>query len=592
MSPHLGCYGDKMARTPNIDRFAASGVRFSNATVVAPVCAPCRSSIITGMYPTTLGTHLMRCRARLPDFVQPFPVYLRQAGYYCTNNSKKDYQFVEPPETWDESSAKAHWRNRARPDQPFFAVFNFVGTHESQIFGLAQHRATTVGIEPCDRNAIAATLPPYYPDTAETREDWGRYYDNVAAMDRWFGKMLDQLKADGLADETIVFFWSDHGVGLPRAKRWLYDSGLRVPLVVYVPPKWRDRFPSKEGIVDDRLVMLMDLGPTVLNLAGVAVPSHVQGQPFLGPNQPPAREFAFAARDRMDERYDVIRAVRDGRYKYIVNFQAWKPYYQHVSYGEQSGVMKEIRRLARDGRMPQPVATFCAADKPFEELYDLQRDPHEVDNVIGDPKNRPIVQRMRSAQREWMRKTLDLGLIPESEIVAREEKLGSRQAILHQSGRAELLERLIAAAESVSSGRATDQSLIALLDDPDPAVRWWAVTGLGNLTKVPDIVATSLEQALKDSSPSVRVAAARATCRTGDIDAGMAVLLAALRYPSPWTQLEAALVLDELGNSARPAVDALREIKKGKDDARWGANYPARVAQSILAKWDGGDSSH
>jgi uncharacterized sulfatase len=577
ISPHLGCYGDAHARTPNIDRFAARGVVYSHACVVAPVCAPCRSSIITGMYPTTIGTHLMRCRARLPEFVEPFPTLLRRSGYYCTNNSKTDYQFDPPAETWDASSGRAHWRGRRGPEQPFFAVFNYTGTHESQIFDAAAHRATTAGFAPCDRDAVASTLPPYYPDAPTTREDWGRYYDNIAALDRWFGRMLEQLEEDGLAEDTIVFFWSDHGAGLPRAKRWLYDSGMRVPLIVYVPEKWRGRAGVAEGGVDDRLVCLMDLGPTVLNLAGVAVPEHMQGRAFLGPNAPPPRTLLFAARDRMDERYDVIRAVRDRRYKYIVNFQSWKPYYQHVSYGEQCGVMKEIRRMAAEGILPAAAATFTADSKPFEELYDLQNDPHEIHNLVGEASLREVLRDMRAAQRRWMLETLDLGLIPESEIARREERLGSRYAILRQPDVGDLPERLLAAAESVSAGRAPTAIRIALLKDADPAVRWWGATGLKQ-------VQGGLDKAIQDESPAVRIAAAAEWRRLEDVDAAMRVLIESLGDASPWVRLEAALALDQLGDAARPAVPALRRVVEGREDPAWGDDYPMRVARHILAK--------
>ena len=321
ISAHLGCYGHELATTPVVDHLASEGVRYTNATVTAGVCAPCRSGIITGMYQTTIGTQHMRSKAELPEFIKPFPVYLRQAGYYCTNNSKKDYQFREPPDTWDESSGKAHWRSRPDPRQPFFAVFNYTGCHESGIANVDKYRKVTEGLEKHDRELLAPTLPPYYPDTPVTREDWGRYYDVIAAMDRWVGQMLHELEEDGLSDDTIVIYWSDHGVGLPRAKRWLYDSGMHVPLIVRIPPKYRQATQGTPGTVDDRLVSLMDLGPTTLNLTGVAIPEHVQGRPFLGANLPSQREYVFGARDRMDERYDIIRAVRDKRYKYIRYFR-------------------------------------------------------------------------------------------------------------------------------------------------------------------------------------------------------------------------------------------------------------------------------
>lgn len=596
IGPHLGCYGDNSARTPDIDRFAEQSVRFDNATVVAPVCAPCRSSIITGMYPTSIGTNHMRCRATLPEFVRPFSIDLRQSGYYCTNNSKKDYQFVEPSATWDESSGKAHWRHRTHSDQPFFAVFNYTGTHESQIFNEAQHRATTAGIEPCDRNAVAHSLPPYYPDTPLTREDWGRYYDNIAALDRWFGRMMSELAEDGLVEDTIVFFWSDHGVGLPRAKRWVYDSGMRVPLLVYVPPKWRERFPMVPGSVDDSLVSLMDLGPTVLKMAGLEIPTHMQGQSFLGTHAN-SRSFLFAARDRMDDRYDVIRAVRDKRYKYIVNFQAWKPYYQHISYAAQSNTMREISRLSTVGELPPAAAKFTGQSKPFEELYDLSTDPHELNNLMVDPSYQDVAHSMRVAQRNWMRETLDLGLMPESEIDVRGAAMGSRYAILRQPGGAQLLDRLLAAAECVSTGQATPEGLVALLDDPDPAVRWWAVTGMGNLVRLSrenredrlneglEVFEDVLDRLLHDSSGCIRIASARAICLLNKMELGLPVLISALTDDNPWLRLEAALVLDELGDAAEPALGALITMVNNRNSGRGDENYSVRVAEWIVQKF-------
>ncbi|UCE48515.1 MAG: sulfatase, partial [Phycisphaerales bacterium] len=225
ISPHIGCFGDEHAITPNIDQLAREGVRYTNAFTTAGVCAPCRSGIITGMYQTTIGTHHMRCNAKLPPMIKAFTMYLRRAGYYCTNNSKTDYQTSDLRGAWDESSGKAHWRNRQK-QQPFFSVFNFTGCHESGIASESKYRSVTARLKPSQRqDPKKLKLPPYYPDTPIVREDWKRNYELITAMDAWAGDLIGQLKQDGLYDQTIIFFWSDHGVGLPRAKRWLYDSG-------------------------------------------------------------------------------------------------------------------------------------------------------------------------------------------------------------------------------------------------------------------------------------------------------------------------------------------------------------------------------
>ena len=319
MSPNLGCYGDKQAHAPHIDELAAEGIRYANAFVPCPVCATCRSSIITGVYSASLGTHHMRSKVRIPAEIRCFPAYLRGVGYYCTNNEKQDYNFKTPPGSWDESSHQATWQNRPTEETPFFAVFNFTGTHESSIRGDEPKYSQTIANLAPDHLQDPANLklPLYYPDTPKVRAHWARAYNVVSALDLWIAERLAELDAAGVADDTIVFFWSDHGAGIPRHKRWLYDTGTHVPLIVYVPEKWRHLVPCTPGEVRDQLVSLVDLGPTVLNLAGVKIPAYMQGQPFLGPNLPAPRHYVYGTRDRMDESYDMIRAVRDGRYKYI-----------------------------------------------------------------------------------------------------------------------------------------------------------------------------------------------------------------------------------------------------------------------------------
>ncbi|MBN1492497.1 MAG: sulfatase-like hydrolase/transferase, partial [Phycisphaerae bacterium] len=411
ISPDLGCYGERYARTPNLDRFAAEGVRFERAFSIAGVCAPSRSAIITGMYPTTISTHHMRSKAVPPPYVRCFPEYLRADGYYCTNNVKTDYNFDAPLTAWDESSRKAHWRNR--PDgMPFFAVFNIVTTHESRIRATDEEFAKLTRRVPPDarHDPAKAPLPPYYPDTPVVRQDWARYSDLITAMDLEVADLLKQLDDDGLADNTIVFFYGDHGRGLPRAKRWLYDSGIRVPLLV--------RWPGvlQPGSVREDLVSFVDFAPTVLALAGVAAPAHMQGQVFLGPKRAPDREYIYAARDRMDETYDIIRCVRDRRYRYIRNLKPGRPYAQYIDYMEQMPTMREMRRLNKAGTLTGPQKLFFLPEKPEEELYDLDRDPHEIKNLAGSPEHVDVLKRMREAMQTWMKETNDLGLVSEDEL--------------------------------------------------------------------------------------------------------------------------------------------------------------------------------
>jgi uncharacterized sulfatase len=386
ISPYLGCYGDPFAITPNLDRLAGQSIVYDNAYVTAPVCAPVRSCLITGVYATSLGTQHLRSEIKLPSFIQPFPKLMRAAGYYCTNNYKEDYNFTDNT-IWDESSQTAHWRNRAI-GQPFFSVFNLMSTHQGKINGPdeefnAKWRSKLAPEELHDADALV--LPPYYPDTPMVRKIWARYYDLITYMDEEVRELLDALEADALTDNTIVFFFSDHGMGLPRFKRTLYDSGLRIPLMVRVPGRWQHLVSPAPGGRTDRLVSTIDIPPTVLQLAGVTVPDHMQGRAFLGPQPAPPREYIFGAASRVDEVYEVSRCVRDRRYKYIRNFMPHLSYIQPSEYPDRAEIMQELRGIAERGELIGPQKPLWEPSKPVEELYDTQADPHEIENRCPGP---------------------------------------------------------------------------------------------------------------------------------------------------------------------------------------------------------------
>jgi len=420
ISPDLGCYGDDYAVTPNIDRFASGSLRYTNAFTNAGVCAPVRSAIITAMYATTIGTHNMRCKGVPPTPVKCFTEYLRDAGYFCTNNKKTDYQFNSPDTAWDQCDSNAHWRNR-RSGQPFFSVFNLTVTHESKIRDHSENFRKKLDFLSADErhDPEKAEIPPYYPDTPKVRKDWAQYHDIITLMDKQFREILDQLETDGLAEDTIVFFWGDHGRGLPRAKRWIYDSGTRVPLIIHIPDKYcRLAMPVDPpavsgGMVTDRLVSFVDLGPTVLSLAGVLPPDHIQSQAFLGPRQQIRRKYVFAARDRMDEAYDLIRSVRDKRFRYIRNYMWYRTYALDIDYMNEMPTMAEMRRLHRLGKLQGPEKLYFRQTKPLEELYDTKQDPHEINNLANDPTYRATLVSMRKVHEKWMEQTEDVGLIPE-----------------------------------------------------------------------------------------------------------------------------------------------------------------------------------
>ena len=596
ISPHLGCYGDAEARTPNLDRLASAGGRYTNAFSVSGVCAPSRSGIITGMYPGSLGTCHMRCGNPPPAHVKCFPEYLRNAGYYCTNRRKTDYNFPVPAAAWDECGNKAHYRNRPNKDQPFFAVFNFTLTHESKTGEIRpmspEHKRVLL---PDKRHSpAAADLPPYYPDTEIIRKHWAYYYDLVTLMDWEAGRILDGLKQDGLADDTIVFFFSDHGVGFPRAKRWLYDSGMHVPLIV----RWPGNI--EPGSVTDRLVSFADFAPTVLSLAGVPVPEHMQGGAFLGDAATPARDYVYAGRDRMDERYDIIRAVRDKRFKYIRNYEPGRPYAQFLEYCEGWAVMRDMRRVQAAGELKGPETLFFRETKPLEELYDVAADPHEIGNLAESPEHQAVLARMRKAIDDWMRDIKDLGLVPEMELDDWLPSRGTRaprgpaspyepipgeapsvfgrdaNAWIDDLNGSDPYARLRAIAALGLADSKVSPVLVKALDDSESAVAYWAATGLANTGAAVSEIKVALTKMLGHASVAARLSAARTLQRLGGDAAALDVVLAAMKDGNSHARLFAVQILEETG-ADQDAVRAALE-KALEDDVK----YIVRVAEHAL----------
>lgn len=412
ISPNLGCYGDKDAITPNLDRLAAQGARFTRCFTHAPVCAPSRSGLVTGMYPTSIGSHHMR--STLKDPPPTFLEEIRKVGYFVSWPGKTDFNFAAPKAAFDSTQ---NWMTKGDLQEPFFAYINPNVTHESQIrVPKAKYEANTRRLKPDDRrDPHKVSLPPYYPDAREVRRDVATYHENMTAMDHQVGDILKWVDDKKLADNTVVFFFGDHGWGMPRGKRWLYDTGLHTPLII----RWPGAI--KPGTVRDDLVAFVDFAPTVLTIAGVKLPVRMQGQPFLtargGPTTP--RKYVFAARDRMDETFDRIRAVRDERFKYIRNYYPELPYAQHILYMDEMPTMKVWRQWAAEGKLKGPQALFFAATKPHEELYDTRTDPHEVINLANDPAYAAKLDELRAALDEWEKKTHDLGSVPEDELIRR-----------------------------------------------------------------------------------------------------------------------------------------------------------------------------
>jgi len=570
-SPNLKCFGDDFAITPNLDAFAADGIRYRCAFSHAPVCAPARSGIITSIYPQSLGSQHMRSKAPKPAYIRCFTEYLREAGYYCSNRHKEDYNFEKTEGAWDDSSRNAHWRNRA-PGQPFFSVVNLTVTHEGQIrLPDDQFARRTAELDETERHDPASVpVPPFHPDTPEVRKDWAHYYDLVTVMDKQVGRILRELEQDGVADNTIVFFYGDHGVGLPRGKRWLYDTGLQVPLIVRFPRKYQKLAPDAPGAATDRLVAFVDFGATVLSLAGVEVPAHMQGRPFLGGQAKEPRKYVYAGRDRMDERYDRSRAVRDGRFKYIRNLMPHLCRAQFLEYMYQMPTMKVWADLKRQGKLDGPAALFMEDTKPGEELYDMKNDPFEINNLAADAAHAETLNRMRVALADWMRDIGDLGLLPESEMHKR--AAGRPFYELRNDREAFPVDDLLAASGVTPPRKDAADGLEA----PDPAARFWAVMRLYQAPQDAEPPwLDALEKRLDDESGAVCVAAAGLLHRHRP-DRALPALVRELESPEEWVRLQAANELDRLGKAAKPALEI---FKKLQDDPN---NYVVRVANHAV----------
>ncbi len=465
----LGCYGDSYASTPNLDKLAARGMKFANAWSCAPVCAPARTTIITGMYPTTLGAQHMRSAVRLPEHVKLYPQLLRDHGYYCSNNVKTDYNLqVNEKKIWDDSSNKAHWRNRKK-DQPFLAVFNFTISHESQI----RTRPHTAVHDPA-----RVKVPPYHPDTPEVRQDWAQYYDQVTKMDLQAADILRQLEDDGLAENTIIFFYGDHGSGMPRHKRWLYESGLRVPVIVHIPQRLRPLVKGdyEPGSTSQRMISFVDLVPTVLSIAGIQPPDHLPGTAFLGSYIKEPAKYLFGFRDRMDERYDMSRSVRDERYSYIRNFMPHRPQGTYLEYMFQTPTTVAWKRQFDEGKL-DAAQSFFWKTKPAEELYDLQNDPSQINNLAGKTEFKEVQDRLSEQLHAWMLRSNDLGLLPEGEMWSRS---GNAAPMDLAKNTAQFpVEKILKLAEIASTAKPGDlEELLKHKVDSDSACRYWVAQGV------------------------------------------------------------------------------------------------------------------
>ncbi len=567
-SPFLGCYGDTFATTPNLDNFAKQGILYKNAFATAPVCAPSRSTLITGMYPPSMGTEHMRSTYPVPDFVKFFPRYFRENGYYTSNNAKKDYNTIDQTEAWDESSNKATYKNR-KPGQPFFAVFNLNVSHESGIH-------VSVPTEKLKHDPEKVPLPPYHPETPEMKHDWAQYYDKLEEMDRQAGELLRELEKEGLAENTIVFYYADNGGILGRSKRFVYESGLKIPLIIRFPERFSSLAPGKPGTATDRIVTFNDFAPTVLSLAGITIPSYIQGKAFLGKQQVKERAYAYGFRGRMDERTDLSRTVRDKKYRYIRNYLPHKISAQYLEYLWKAPSMPSWEAEFKAGRLNDVQKQFWL-EKPSEQLFDIEKDPHNIHNLAGDPKYKDVLLRLRKANHDWVIESQDVGFIPEALL----SKISETTPLYDyaRSGQHDL-KKVTETAEIASSREKSKlPEIIKRLSDNDPVVRYWAVIGTIVLKNDAVSAKSRLNELLNDPEISVRIAASESLLNLGETEKPVQTLSEALKSENQMARVQALNVLETIGTKAKPSFDNVRNLLKGNPKD---SDYDVRAAKKIL----------
>lgn len=582
-SPFLGCYGDAFATTPTLDKLASEGFRYTNAYANCPVCAPARNTIITGVYAASNGNEQMRSTYPKSKLVIPYPELLRKAGYYCTNNVKTDYNFEgDYKAMWDECSPAAHWKNSPE-GKPFFSIFNLLATHESQIFSYTpdaelRHKPEDV------------VLSPYHPDTKEMRHDWAQYYDKIEDMDVQVGNLLKELEESGLAENTIVFYYADHGGVLARSKRYLFETGTWVPFIVRIPERYKKYFPAeKPGDTVDRNVSFVDLAPTLLSLIGEEKPDYMQGNAFLGNVVEPEPRYVHLTRGRMDERIDMSRAVRDKKYRYIRNYMPFRIYMQHLAYLFNARSAQSWENYYQAGRCNE-LQSIAFQPKPVEELYDTENDPNELYNLADDPEYKDVLERMRKENIRWMKHIRDVALIPETEYAKR---AGDGSMYDYMRSEACPFDDLLAAAElATEPGKGAIYDYIELLKNKDSAIRFWGVTGLLIHIDNAEQALPALKAAADEDATATAVLIGEALCRLGEKELAETIFLRILKDEHR-TMMERTWVLNSVDAIDFRTLELekwINDFYNGKKSELKGfdvySNYDFSMCKTILEKWD------
>ncbi|HUX55331.1 MAG TPA: sulfatase-like hydrolase/transferase [Bacteroidales bacterium] len=579
-----GCYGNSFATTPNIDKLAGEGFLYTHAYCTNAVSSPSRNTIITGAYASSNGNENMRSNYAKSDLVHTYPEYLRKAGYYCTNNFKTDYNTdsIDPNAIWDESSSKAHYKNRPI-GKPFFAVFNSMISHESSI----HHSIPTAKLR---HDPAKVDLPPYHPDTPDMRHDWAQYYDKIEDMDTWVGALLKELDESGQADNTIVMYYGDNGGILARSKRFVYETGTQIPFIIRIPEKYKYLFPTKKpGDKVDRIINFVDLAPTLLSITGIPIPDYMQGDAFLGAQKTKNPEYTYMSRQRMDERYDLVRAVRDKEYRYIRNYMPFRITMQHVDYMFNAPSAQSWEDAYKAGKT-NALQSRDFHTKPVEELYDTEKDPWEINNLAGDPKYKAVLERMRNAETAWMRKIKDVGLIPETEYSVFS---GNKSMYDYMRSSACPFEELMKASDLATLGGPKDLgTFIGYLKSDNSAIRYWGATGILILKDAAKPAIPALNEAAYDKSGSVATLAAEALYGLGEKEKARRAYIKLLNDTISYNMTARNFALnsiDAINDESPEIIAAIQKLYKDQGGPVQGFAkyniYDVLMAEYLLKKW-------
>ena len=562
----IGCYGNPHVNSPNIDQLATEGFRYTHAYANAPVCAPSRSTWITGVHALSMGTHPMRSRYNIPhDLIKYYPDHLKTSGYYVGNDKKTDFNIGgrKDSDCWD-NSAEVDW-DKLKNNQPFFQVINSTQSHESNAFG--DFRKTK-------HSPKDIILRKYHPDLPTMRMNYAKYHDAIQGMDQAIGDALKQLEALGLADNTIVIYNSDHGGVLPRSKRFLFSSGIHCPLIIRIPEKYKDLWPAeKPGMTVDRIVSFIDMPATWLRITDTKIPAIMQGQAFLGTEPQPERAFHYAYRTRMDERNENARAICDKQFLYIRNYMPYTPWMQPLNYLWKMKATQAWVEHVESGKASEIEARFFKPKGWTEELYDMEQDPDSIHNLIDNPEYAEVIKRMQSNLRSWQEKVFDTGMLPESEMV----KLAAQNnTTIYQVARDRSLYNLPQLMDAADLALEENESnllaLRGLLKSSDIGLRYWGIVGCFLLNDT-----QSALKCLEDDSHEVRAMAGWLLLRSGEKKVGLQCLEHLLKENS-YATLSVLNIIDWAGDDAKPLLPTVQSLKV--------KNYERKMQLQLLTKYE------